>query len=147
MTVITTDLLLTGIRRDAAFAWLSKPDNHTGILSGAFADVSGSAGQYDITVHTSLRSRKMTYRFDRADDSHGGRRVLVTISGKRTRGTLHYSLRTMKPSTNTLVTIHMDYDPGSLLGLVANSTGLREALETGWAAVLKNMSRALVDAS
>ena len=141
MAVITTDILLKGIRRDQVYAWLSDVKNHDALLENAFEKVTRQAeGEFEITVPGPVRSRKMGYKFEQADDSHGGRRILITVSGKRTRGKLHYSLRTLKPSTNTLVTLHMDYDPGTMLGMLVNSSGLKENLEKGWADVLARLS-------
>jgi hypothetical protein len=83
----------------------------------------------------------MGYRFESKDSSHSGRRVLVVTTGKRTAGKMHYSLRTMKPSTNTMVTLHMDYAPGSVLGQLLDSAGLRTALEDKLKAILANLER------
>ena len=142
MAVITSDILLEGVRRDDAFEWLGDADNHRRILEGAFDDVKQTgAGQFDLTIRTAPRPRVMTYAFQSKDDSHGGRRVLVETGGKRTRGKLHYSLRTMKPSSNTLVTIHMDYDPGAVLGALLDATTLRGALEGCLKKILENVSR------
>lgn len=144
MPVCTTDILLEGVRRDTVFAWLSDRANHALVLEGAFDATSQSApGDFDLTLRLLGRSRTLEYRFDRPDDSHGGRRILVDTGGKRFRGKLHYSLRTLKPSTNTLVTVNMDYDSGSVLGAVLNSAGLNAALEAGWAKALENLSRAI----
>jgi hypothetical protein len=83
----------------------------------------------------------MTYRFERVDEEHGGRRVHVALGGRRTTGTLHYSLRTMKPSTNTLVTLHVDLQSGGFLGQLAEMAGLRERLEKGFRVILENVKR------
>jgi len=144
MPVCTTDILLEGVRRDTVFAWLSDPANHAKVLEGAFEAATETApGDFDLSVSTLGRARTLEYRFDRPDDSHGGRRVLVETGGKRFRGKLHYSLRTMKPSTNTMVTVNMDYNSGSVFGALLNSAGLNEALEKHWAAALENLSRAV----
>jgi len=142
MAIITKDILLTGVRRDDAFEWLGNPANHDAIVTGAFDSVSGSNGEYQLGLSTPGRKRTMGYRFAAKDDEHGGRRVLIDTSGKRTRGKLNYSLRTMKPSRNTLVTIRMDYEPGGTLGGLINSTGLAEALESGLGRMLENLSQA-----
>ena len=142
MAIITKDILLTGVRRDDAFDWLGNPANHDAVLDGAFDSVAGSNGDYQLGISTPGRKRKMGYRFTAKDDDHGGRRILVETSGKRTRGKLNYSLRTMKPSRNTLVTIRMDYEPGGTLGGLINSTGLAEALETGLGKMLENLLHA-----
>jgi len=145
MAVLTTDILLTGIRRDAVLEWLSEPANHRGIVAGAFDDVIEKApGDFELVFSAPPgRKRTMGYQFDKRDDSHGGRRVLVNTSGKRTRGHLHYSLRTMKPSTNTLVTLHLDYDPGSILGAIMDAAGLRQALEDRLKAMLDNLQQTI----
>ena len=49
----------------------------------------------------------------------------------------------MKPSTNTMVTVHMDYDAGSVFGALLGSAGLNEALEKHWARALENLSRVM----
>lgn len=140
MAIITKDILLTGVRRDDAFDWLGEPTNHDAVVAGAFDSVSGSGGTYQLVITTPGRKRNMGYRFVAKDDEHGGRRILVETDGKRTRGKLNFSLRTMKPSTNTLLTIRMDYEPGGTLGGLINSTGLSEALESGLGRMLENIS-------
>ena len=144
MPVCTTDILLEGVRRDTVFEWLSAPENHSLILDGAFDRVDNvGAGSWDLSLTLLGRTRRLEYRFGRPDDSHGGRRILIETGGKRFRGKLNYSLRTMKPSTNTLVTVTMDYDPGSVLGAVLSSAGLNETLERHWSRVLENLSRTI----
>ena len=139
MAIITKDILLTGVRRDDAFDWIGNPENHSAILADAFASVRGQHGEYELGIHTPGRKRTMGYRFTSKDAEHGGRRVLIETTGKRTRGKLNYSLRTMKPSRNTLVTIRLDYEPGGALGGIINSTGLAEALEKSLDRMLKNL--------
>lgn len=144
MAVVTADILVEGTRRDEVFAWLSEPANHRAIVEGAFDGFSAAGpGDYELAVSTPPRTRSLGYRFDRTDDSHGGRRVYVTTTGKRFRGTLSYSLRTMKPSTNTLVTMHMDFDPGSVLGQLVVGMGLEARLHASFKKALDNLSRAL----
>lgn len=145
MAVLTTDILLSGVRRDAAFDWLGEPANHRHILAGAFDDViEKTPGDFDLTFSAPPgRKRTMGYTFAEKDDSHGGRRVIVDTTGKRTRGKLHYSLRTMKPSTNTLVTLRLDYDPGSILGAIIDAAALRQALEERLVAMLANLQQAI----
>jgi len=143
MAIITKDILLTGIRRDDVFDWLGDPANHDGIIQDAFDSHSGTCGNYEVTLSTPGRKRTMGYRFKSRDDGHGGRRILVDTSGKRTTGQLNYSLRTMKPSTNTLVTIRMDYSPGGPLGGLVNSSGLSNALESGLGRMLENLARVI----
>lgn len=147
MAIITKDILLTGIRRDDVFEWLGNPANHDAIVNGAFDTVSGSGGNYEVTLSTPGRKRTMGYRFNAKDDSHSGRRVIIDTSGKRTKGQLNYSLRTTKPSTNTLVTARMDYSPGGALGGLVNSAGLADALESGLGRMLENLARAIPKAT
>ena len=143
MAIITIDIVLTGIRRDDVFDWLGEPTNHDAIVTGAFDSVSGSGGDYELGLSTPGRKRTMGYRFKTKDDSHGCRRILVDTSGKRTQGQLNYSLRTTKPSTNTLVTLRMDYSPGGALGGLLNASGLAAALESGLGRMLENLARAI----
>lgn len=144
MAIVTTDILIEGIKRDDVFAWLSDPAHHDAILDGAFDGFTKvGPGQYDLAVQAAGKTRTLEYRFDRSDDSHGGRRVLVETGGKRFGGKLHYSLRTMKPSRNTLVTLHMDYDPGSGLGFLLDRGGLNERLEQCAKRALENLKRAI----
>ena len=141
MAMITKDILITGVRRDDVFDWLGEPSNHDGLIHGAFDDYSGSNGNYEVIISTPGRKRTMGYRFKSRDDEHGGRRILVETTGKRTAGQLNYSLRTMKPSTNTLITVRMDYRPGGALGGLINSTGLYEALDSALGRILDNLER------
>ena len=143
MAIITTDLLLTGIRRDDVFDWLGNPAHHDAIVNGAFDSVSGSGGVYELGLSTPGRKRTMGYKFQSKDDSHGGRRVIVQTTGKRTEGKLNFSLRTMKGATKTLVTIRMDYNPGGALGGFVNSSGLAAALESGLKRMLQNIEAAI----
>jgi len=143
MAIITKDILLTGIRRDDVFEWMGDPTNHDLIVAGTFDTVSGSAGNYELGMTTPGRKRTMSYRFKSKDDSHGGRRILVDTAGKRTQGQINFSLRTMKPSTNTLVTIRMDYSPGGPLGGLVNSSGLAQALESGLVRMLENIASSI----
>ncbi len=146
MAVTTKDVLIEGARRDTVFRWLSDPANHRRILEGAFQELAEKApGEFELTLCTKPRRRVMGYRIVGPDDSHGGRRVLVETTGRRTRGELHYSLRTMKPSTNTLVTLRMDYDPGSILGPLVDNLVIRRALEDAFAKVLDNLRAATAD--
>jgi len=144
MPVITTDVLLKGIKRDEAFEWLSQPSNHGLILKGAFDEVSSKGGnEWEVVMNAPPRPRKMGYIFGKPDDSHSGRRVLCTTTGKRTKGKLHYSLRTMKPNTNTMLTIHMDYNPGGMLGSLVNSSLVQNRLETGLKRMAENARLAM----
>jgi hypothetical protein len=143
VAVITTDILISGMRRDDVFAWLSDPDNHELILQDAFANCRrGTTKEWTIDVAIPGRPRVMGYHFIEADERHGGRRVLIKTSGKRLAGKMHYSLRTIKPSKNTMVTLRLDYSPGGALGSLLNAAGLKTALETGMGKMLENLARA-----
>ncbi|MEC8276438.1 MAG: SRPBCC family protein [Myxococcota bacterium] len=140
MAVITTDILIEGLRRDDVFAWLSDFENHKTILEDAFTQVEPTSNN-ELLLHYNggFKQRSMTYSFIGPDDSHGGRRIRIKTGGKRTQGTLSYSLRTMKPSTNTLVTLHMDYEPGPMLGALLDQNGIRRALENAYRTALSNI--------
>ena len=145
MPVITVDILLEGARRDAVFDWLGDPANHRPLLEGAFEEVKQTGeGTFDLTFKAPPRTQSLGYALQGKDDSHGGRRIVVHPAGRRTQGELHYSLRTMKPSSNTLVTLRLDYNPGSVLGSLRDGAGLRQALEERFATVLGNLKRELV---
>ena len=142
MSVITTDVLVEGVKRVDVLDWLSKPDNHGRILEGAFDALQRTGDQsWDLTLKVAPKTRVIGYTFDELDQSHGGRRVICHTTGKRTAGTLHFSLRTMRPSTNTLVTLHSDYAPGGALGELYDVAILRKALEARWKRVLDNLQR------
>jgi len=145
MAVITRDALIEGIRREAVFEWLSDPEHHNRFLQGAF-DATDRVGdrRWDLTMKITPKTRVVGYEFLEADGSHGGRRVLCQTTGKRTAGKLHYSLRTVKPSSNTMVTLHADYEPGGLLGRALDMAGLREALESRYQKVLDNLVREIL---
>lgn len=145
MAVITRDVLIRGMKRDDVLAWLGEPANHARILDGAFAAVDPEgANTWKVVLACQDKTRSFTYRFDRIDDSHGGRRVLCSTHGKRVQGKLHYSLRTMKPSTNTMITLHADYEPGGMLGRAIDSMSVRPALEQAWQKAVDNLERALL---
>ncbi len=142
MAVITVDTVVEGLKRKEVFAWLSETDHHDRFLAGAFSDVSrASDTEWTCTLKLFPKTRILRYRFIAADDEHGGRRILCETDGKRTKGKLHYSLRTPRGSRDTLVTLHMDYDPGSMLGMVVDVGGLREGLEKGLETILSNLKR------
>jgi hypothetical protein len=144
MSVVTTDILIKGIRREDVLEWFGEADNHNAILDGAFDDMKRtSATTWDLTVKTTPKNRVITYTFDRLDRDHRGRRVLCTTSGRRVNGKLHYSLRTPRATHDTLVTLVMDYEPGGLMGRVVDSAGLRQALDVSLSKVLENAQRAL----
>ncbi len=142
MSVITSDILLEGHRRKLVFEWLSEPTNHARMLAGAFTQVTPTgARSWDVTVEAKPVARPMGYHFDRADDSHRGRRVLCHTTGKRTAGKLNYSLRTPRGTNHTLITLHADYNPGRLVGRLLDSSGLRDALEGHYVKLLEALGR------
>ncbi len=144
MSVITTDILLEGYRRKQVFEWMSDPANHARCLAGAFGQVTPSGdSSWDVMVDTKPVARPMGYHFDKADDSHRGRRVLCHTSGKRTSGKLNYSLRTPRGTNDTLITLHADYDPGRLVGRLLDSSGLRDALEGHYVRLLESLGQEL----
>jgi hypothetical protein len=140
MTVITTDILVTGIRRDDVFTWLSDFSRHQKFLIAGFPNLkTENTNKIVLPFQTGFKQRELGYTFIDADDSHGGRRIRISTTGKRTKGHLNYSLRTMKPSTNTLITLHMDYEPGTVLGMVLVSS-IQQSLEKCFALVLNEMA-------
>jgi len=142
MSVYTTDVLIEGVRRDDVLAWLSDPRNHRVVVEGAWDGLKETGtGCYELDVKSKPRPRVLSYTFDRVDEEHGGRRVHVALAGRHINGKLHYSLRTMKPSTNTLLTIHVDLDGNGYVLLVAEKLGLRERLERGFKAMAENAHR------
>lgn len=144
MAVLTTDVLIEGIRRDAVFAWLSDPAHHEALLQGAFDDVRRVDDRtYEMKLRSRPIARPMRYVFDRPDDSHGGRRILCRTEGRRVNGALHYSLRTMKPSTNTLLTVHLDYEPGRVIGALLDLAALRQDLDTALRTICDNAQRVI----
>lgn len=141
MSVYTHDVLIEGRRRDEVLDWLARPENHRALVDGAFdLVVERAPGEYELSLATRPRPRTLHYRFDRVDEDHGGRRVHVSTAGRRLDGRLHYSLRTAKPSTNTLVTLHADLDEGGALGALVERLGLRERLDTAFRRILDNLA-------
>jgi len=144
MAVSTHDILLEGARRDAVFGWLSEPSHHEQLLQGVFDDLSQvKPGEFEAKLRSRPVARPIRYVFERPDDSHGGRRVLCRTEGRRIAGSLHYSLRTMKPSTNTLLTVHMDYEPGRVLGAALDQLVLRKDLESALRKIAENAGRVI----
>ncbi|MFZ5481096.1 MAG: SRPBCC family protein [Myxococcota bacterium] len=143
MAVITTDILIEGIRRDDVLDWLGDRANHARLLQGAFDGVKEiGPGDFELTVKAPPHTRTLRYTFDHVDTEHAGRRVHVKTAGRRLDGKLHYSLRTTKPSTNTMVTLHADFDSG-VFGALVEQMGLRKRLEEGYRKVLENLQREL----
>jgi len=144
MAVITTDILIEGIRRDDVFSWLSVFSRHKSFLLAGFPSLKAQ-GESELTLpfHAGFKERELGYIFLGPDDSHGGRRIKFTTTGKRTNGHLNYSLRTMKPSRNTMITLHMDYNPGSFLGK-ALQANIQQSLEKQFACVLNEIKEQII---
>jgi len=119
MTVLTRDILVQGLRRDDVFEWLANFAVHQEFLLAGFPALQVvDENTLSLPFTGGWKERTLMYRFVEADDNFAGRRIQIATDGKRLKGHLHFSLRTMKPSTDTMVTLHMDYDTGSLLGKV-----------------------------
>lgn len=145
MSVYTTDVLIEGVRRDDVLAWLSDPKNHRTIVEGAFDGVKEEGlGRFMLDVKSPPRPRAIKYTFDHVDEEHGGRRIHVALEGRHVNGKLHYSLRTMKPSTNTLVTVHADFFGNGYLLALAESLGLKPRLERAFKTCAENIQRAVL---
>ena len=148
MSVYTTDVLIEGVRRDDVLAWLSEPANHRTIVEGAFDGCTERGpGQLLLDVKSPPRARTIQYTFERVDDEHGGRRIHVKLQGRHVNGQLHYSLRTQKPSTNTLVTVHADLFGNGYLLAAAEALGLRPRLERAFKQCADNIQRAVLAAN
>ena len=146
MAIITADLLVKGKKRDTIFEWLGDFNNHPRFLTNAFqlVEVQGS-NQLLLGYGPRFRQRKITYAFQGKDDEHGGRRINVETKGKRTTGHLSYSLRTMKPASNTLVTMHWDYGTGGMLGEVINAQVMKNELQKRFEKALENLQEHLLN--
>ena len=143
MSVITLDILINGMRRDDVLTWLADFDHHLLVMQNAFPGCKKNKDTIlELPIQAGLKTRSLQYHFQGKDASHGGRRVLVKTKGKRMEGSLHYSLRTMKPSSNTLITLHMDYDPGSILGALL-AEDIRKQLESRFRKALEEIKRCL----
>ena len=147
MPVITTDILLKGVRREEAFVWMCDFANHERFLSGAFSIQNTSEPEIlKLEMSTKLKKRTLGYELVERDNAHGGRRIKIKLSGKRTSGNLSYSLRTMKPSSNTLLTIHLDYSAGTALGVLIAELSLNQALEKSLKKVAEDISKQITPA-
>lgn len=130
MPVMTKDILLEDVRRDDLFEWLGNMENHISFLKSAAKEVQQkSPTELTLTIASKFKSRQVGYILKKKDDEHGGRRVRIETTGKRSSGLLSYSLRTMKPSRNTMLTITWDYKSGSLLGVALEQFSLQESYE------------------
>ncbi len=144
MSVVTTDILIENVRREDLLEWFGDPEHHHSILLGAFDEVERKdAATWVLTLKAVPLKRVITYHFDGLDREHRGRRVLCSTSGHRVEGKLNYSLRTPRASKNTLVTLHMDYEPGGLVGRMLDSGGMRQGLQEALTRVLENLEREL----
>ena len=140
MPVMTKDILLEDVRRDDLFEWLGNMENHLSFLKSATKDVQQqSSTELTLTIASKFKSRQVGYILKKKDDEHGGRRVRIETTGKRSNGLLSYSLRTMKPSRNTMLTITWDYKSGSILGLVLEQLSLQESYEEFLKAILQHI--------
>ena len=127
MPVLTCDILLENVHRDLLFEELGNIDMHHKLLKEACGSLEKiSDHELRFTIKGRFKSRTVGYLLSQKDDDHGGRRIRIETTGKRSQGRLSYSLRTMKPSRNTLITITWDYDPGTGLGLLLDPLSLRE---------------------
>jgi hypothetical protein len=142
MPVITVDTLLEGRTRENVLEWLGDVNHHDALLRAGFDKVEPIGDQsYRCTLGLTGRTLELEYHCLGRDESHGGRRVNVRLEGKRTKGVLHYSLRTMKPSSNTLVTLHADYVAGRFLGPLLDQFDTRDKLEGAFNKVLEAIQR------
>ncbi len=142
MPVLTSDILIEGIRRDPIMAWLGEARNQARILEAAFDRVLQTGEcTWEVSFTAGPLPRSMGYELLGADDAHGGRRVRCQTSGRRTAGDLTFSLRSVKPAGNTMVTLHHDYQAGRLLGPMLDMAIAREALQASWQRVLENLQR------
>jgi len=140
--VITNDILIEGIRRDPIMEWLGSSANQARILASAFDQVMQTGdSSWELSFTAGPLSRSMGYELLGADDAHGGRRVRCKTTGRRTAGSLTFSLRSVKPGGNTMVTLHHDYKAGRLLGPMLDMAISREALQQSWQRVLENLRR------
>ena len=145
MSVYTTDVLIEGVRRDDVLAWLSEPRNHRAIVEGAWDGLKETGtGCFELDIKAPPRPRTLSYTFDRVDEEHGGRRIHVALDGRRLKGKLHYSLRTMKPSTNTLVTLHADFEGNGYILLAYEKMGLRPRMESAFKRMIENVHAGVV---
>jgi hypothetical protein len=140
--VLTSDILIQGIRRDPVMEWLGEATNQARILEAAFDRVQQTGeGTWEVSFTAGPLPRSMGYELLGTDDAHGGRRVRCQTTGKRTAGALTFSLRSVKPGGNTMVTLHHDYKAGRFLGPMLDMAVAREALQASWQRVLENLQR------
>ena len=142
MSVITADILLTNARRDEVFDWLGNPANHPSFLNNIFTSVRETEkNSFELSLQAGFKKRTFSYVFEEKDDRHGGRRIKIRTVGKRAEGVISYSLRTMKPSRNTLLTITWDYSAGTNLGFVLNHFSIQQVYFEHLKKILKEIDR------
>jgi hypothetical protein len=142
MPVLMRDLLLEDVRRDDLFDWLGNLDNHILFLQQSTKKVEKKEEhELEIQIQAKFKTRTMGYIFEKKDDEHGGRRIRIRTTGKRNKGLLSYSLRTMKPSRNTMLTITWDYQAGSGLGMILNHISLQETHLKFMRLILENIEK------
>ena len=145
MAVLTRDIIINGYRRDDVFKWMSEFETHALFLKEGFPNlVQLDSNTLSLPFFGGYKQRTLIYRFIEADDRHEGRRIKLETDGKRLKGSLHYSLRTVKPSTNTMVTVHMDYDAGSVLGKILQGD-LEQNLATCLVKSLESLKKQMED--
>ena len=140
MPVLTCDILLENVHRDLLFEELGNIDMHQEVLKKACTSLEKiNDNELKLSIKGRFKSRTVGYLLSQKDDDHGGRRIRIETTGKRSQGRLSYSLRTMKPSRNTLITITWDYDPGTGLGLLLDPLSLRETYTVFIKSVLSSL--------
>ena len=128
MPVLTCDILLEGMQRDVLFERLCLVSTHISFFKKSKVFIKENATDHlELEMPCRFKRRRVGYVIDKRDDDHGGRRISIKTTGKRSAGLLSYSLRTMKPSRNTLITLTWDYNPGGVLGNLIDAASLRES--------------------
>ena len=120
MPVLTCDILIENLHKDALFEWLGNLQNHIPFLAHAFDSVVQNPESFMLAISTPIKTYYLEYALDKKDDEYSGKRIRIKTMGKRGSGQMNFSLRTMKPSRNTMLTITWDYSPGSVLGFLLN---------------------------
>ena len=131
------DILVEGVHRNSVLEWFGDPAHHALVLERAFGSLTTVGDRrWSFTLASRPRPREVEWHFVEVDERHGGRRIQVELSGRRTNGFLRFSLRTMKPSSNTLVTLHAEYESGKFFGEMMNRMTIQKAFEKGFRDVL-----------
>lgn len=138
MPVITRDITVEDLRRDTVFQWLGQPENLFSVLQAGFPEArERGPDRWELSLPLPWRVLGFGCVLEARDDSRGGRRIVLRTEGRRTRGTVRFSLTTTRPATHTLVTLHADYDPGAVAGRLVDWMVLRNRLEAAWSRVLE----------